>query len=607
VVEQREADRRRTGSPAPRRPSARGPGSNARAWAARSLTPEGNGWPLALYLALSLGLFGIPVAAHFATHIIAFEDGDPSVFMYWFAWWPHALLHGLNPFVTHQILYPDGYNLEWATSMPLPSVLLAPITLAFGPSVTWNVLELLAPALSAWTAFLLCRHIVGRTGPSLIGGYLFGFSPYMLTHLQSSPNLALVALVPVFVLIVLRRLEATIGPRRFVVEMALALTAQYLIGTEVLATSLFFGAVALVLALALMPERRRQLLEVIGWLAVSLVAMAVLVSPFLAYFLLGAHYPPTETSFPADLASFVLPPAGVALQLHAHPPFRGSALEDYLGVPLVLIICLFWWRHRRARVAWLLVGCLTAALVASLGGRLLVRGDRTSVWLPWRLVEHLPLLRYAIPVRLVLFALLPAAVVVAIWLRGSGRGMPERDDRTGAAWLRPLRWALALLAVASIIPSVGSAAWDTPLTTPPFFAHHAYRAYLSSSDHVLTIPFWGPNQRWVAAAGFPFALSAGSGGQGQNPAYTRFPIWRTLIAFPYPLPPRPGYELRRFLRAKRVTAIVVEQGFPGPWARLFGTLGVRPVATGGVLVYRLTPLSPRHTATINRPSAATPT
>ena len=87
--------------------------------------------------------------------------------MWFFAWWPHALLHGLNPFVTHVMFVPDGFNLTWATGMPGPSLLLAPITLAFGPAVTWNVIQLASPALSAWTAFLLCRHVTRRTAPSL--------------------------------------------------------------------------------------------------------------------------------------------------------------------------------------------------------------------------------------------------------------------------------------------------------------------------------------------------------------------------------------------------------------------------------------------------------
>lgn len=547
--------------------------------AARLLTDYGWLWPLGLYALLSLLLFGVPLLAHSGSRIIAVNDLDPSFLIWMLAWWPHAVLHGLNPFVTHAILYPDGYNLTWSTSMPLPSIALAPITLGFGPAVSWNVLELLCPALSAWTAFLLCRHIVGRMTPSLIGGYVFGFSPYMLAHLQASPNLALVALVPVFVLVVLRRIDHSTSRRRFVIEMTLAVTAQCLIETEVLATSTLFGVIALLLAYGLFPARRAALLDVAKLLVASYAAAAVLLSPFLYYFLFGRHYPPGDTFFPADLVSFVVPPTGLALTRHG-PSLAGSDLETYLGLPLVLLAAIFCWQRRRARTTLLLVLCAAVTGVAALGGRLVVRGHVTSIWLPWRLTSNLPL-RYAIPSRFVLFVTLAAAVIVAMWLRESGSGGARRP------WFRMARWGLALLVVASFVPAVGSAAWDTRISDPPFFQHGAYRSYLNSSDHVLTIPFWGPSQRWVADAGFPFALTAGSAGRGNSPSYTRYPIWRTLVAYPYPLRADYAAELRQFLIAKDVTAIVVEQGFPGPWRKLFGTLGIRPVTTGGVLVYRL--------------------
>jgi hypothetical protein len=71
---------------------------SARAAVPRSL------WPLGAYLAVSVVLFGLPVIAHPRSHIIAVDDLDPSVYICFLAWWPHALLHGLNPFVTHAIL-----------------------------------------------------------------------------------------------------------------------------------------------------------------------------------------------------------------------------------------------------------------------------------------------------------------------------------------------------------------------------------------------------------------------------------------------------------------------------------------------------------------------
>src|SRR5207302_4937100 len=117
-----------------------------------------------------------------------------------------------------------GFNLTWSTAMPGPSIVLAPVTLAFGPAVTWNVIQLASPALSSWTAFLLCRHVTGKRWPSLVGGYIFGFSPYVLVHLTGGPYLALVALLPVFVLLVVARVQGSIGPRAFVVAMVAALT-----------------------------------------------------------------------------------------------------------------------------------------------------------------------------------------------------------------------------------------------------------------------------------------------------------------------------------------------------------------------------------------------
>lgn len=529
---------------------------------------------LAVYLLLSLLLFGIPVIAHPRGHIISSDELDSSQFMWFLSWWPHALLHGLNPFVTHLMFVPDGFNLTWATSMPGPSLLLAPITLAFGPALTWNVIQLLAPALSSWTAFLLCRHLTGNPRASLLAGYVFGFSPYMLVHLTGGPYLALVALLPVFVLLVLRQLEGRDSPRRFVVLMALALVAQFSISVEVLATATLFGGIALVLALLLFPARRRELWHVIGLLAAAFVVLAVLVSPWLYFFFFGRHYPPGATHFKANLASFVLPPGLVALAKSPHAivgSFRGSITESYLGLPLVALLVTFAWELRRRRSTWLLLASAGAAMILSLGSTIAIRERSTGVRGPWYPLSHLPVLRYAIPVRLAVFALLPAAIAVALWL--SGRG---------GRW----RWALAGLVVASFFPAIGNRAWNVAIADPPFIASGQYRAFIGPHDNVLTVPVWGPNERWQADTKFAFALSAGYAGNPFPPAYARYPMWNTLLTGH--LTPDYRAQLRRFLADKRVTVIVVDKrAFPAPWLTLFGSLGVRPVDTGGVLVYRL--------------------
>ena len=546
--------------------------SAAGAWRSPTL------WPLAFYAVLSLVLFGLPVIGHLGSRIVASDQIDSSQFMWFLAWWPHAILHGLNPFVTHEIFYPSGFNLEWSTAMPLEGILLAPITLAFSPVVSWNVIQLLSPALSAWTAYLLCRHVTRRTGPSLIGGYLFGFSPYMLVHLTGGPYLAMVAFVPLFVLLVLKLIEGSIGAKWFVVAMALCLAGQYLTSTEVLATSSLCGAFALSIAYGLLADLRPELRRAVGLLALAYVGAGVLVSPFLYYFFFGTHYPPGATGFAADLSSFVLPPRLVFVQLHSGPPYVGSNLEGYLSIPLVLLAADVAWRRRSSRPTLVAVIAALAAAIASLGGRLLVRGHLTSIWLPWHLLSHLPVLRYAIPVRLALFVILPVAVLAAIGLA---------DARDEARWRCVGRWLLAAAAIVFIAPSVSNAAWDTPVSDPPFFAHGTYKRYLRSDDHVLTVPAWGPNERWIADAGFPFALSTGYAGNPFPASYTRYPTFETLLTGR--LSPDYAAQLKRFVAAKHVTAVVVQDGLPGPWRTLFSTLGVRPLNTGGVLIYRLAP------------------
>lgn len=530
--------------------------------------------PLGLYLILSLAFFGPHVVLHMGTRLIASDPIDSSQFTWFLAWWPHAILDGLNPFVTHAMFVPDGFNLTWSTAMPGPAILLSPITLLFGPVVTYNVIQLASPALTAWTMFLLCRHVTGRVWPALAGGYLFGFSAFELTHLTGGPYLALAAVLPLIVLLILRRMAGTISAGWFVIAMALCMIGQFSISSETLVTAGLFGAVALVLAFILGTGGRPAILDVVRLLIAAAVITGIVLSPFLYFFFFGHQYPPGATYFPADLTGYLIPPPLVALAHHA-PASTGSADEAYLGLPLILLVLVFILRRWRQPTTWVLSLTMLAALVCSLGSGLVVHGHATSLQLPWNLIGRLPVLRYAIPLRMAEFVVLIAALIAAMCIA---------DTRLPAAGAL-LSCALGLAAIVAIIPVRGSANWLTPAQDPAFFANGAYRHYLRSSDNVLTWPAWGPNERWQANTGFRFRLSDGYAGNPFPPSYSRYPIWLTLTGGA--LTPHYGAELRRFIVAKRVTAIVVDATAPGPWPTLFRSLGARPQPIGGVLYYRL--------------------
>ena len=89
-------------------------------------------------------------------------------------WWPHAIIHGLNPFLARVVFVPGGANLAWAFLDPLAMLLALPLTVAAGPIVAHNAVMLLAPALDGWAAFVLCRYLARSYWPAWLGGYIFG-------------------------------------------------------------------------------------------------------------------------------------------------------------------------------------------------------------------------------------------------------------------------------------------------------------------------------------------------------------------------------------------------------------------------------------------------
>jgi hypothetical protein len=100
--------------------------------------------PLFLLVFVGLAMWRyLPVWASPATKTLQGGDGDPAIFMWFLRWVPFALEHGHDLLVTHYLNYPDGVNLMWNTSLPLPGLLLAPVTEAWGPVLSFNLLLVL--------------------------------------------------------------------------------------------------------------------------------------------------------------------------------------------------------------------------------------------------------------------------------------------------------------------------------------------------------------------------------------------------------------------------------------------------------------------------------
>ncbi len=515
---------------------------------------------LLIYAGLSVVLLGVGVAAHPATSTIGSDDLDFSSFVWFVSWWPHALLAGREPLHTTFLFAPGGYNLAWAATVPALALVAAPITLLGGPVVAYNALAVAAPVLAATGAFLLCRQVTGAVGPALVGGAVFGFSPYMMGNEQASAlNLMHVGLVPVGAWLVLLRLDGRITRPRFTAWLALTLVIQFLISPEVLATASLFGALLLVAGFAVFPQRRQPLRGLARPLAIAYGLLAVAVSPFLYAMFARPHLAPALTAtapFSSDLLSLVVPSAPVGIgagQLSSlSARFPGGPLPAqhgfaYLGLPLLalLVVAVLPGAGRRSfdrRLRFVAAATLASAL-ASLGPRLHVAGH-TLLPLPWAVLAHLPLLSYAIPSRMAMFTALGAGLVLAGWL--SAR--PSRS-----------RWALAAITLLLLVPAPSR--FGRGLDEPTAYRDGRIAGLLRAEDVVFAMPPFGASMRWQAETGIAYRLAGGYAGTSFPADYLRL---YCQLAAPHP-------DLRtlvRFLRAHGVTALLAPSGEEGYLARL---------------------------------------
>jgi hypothetical protein len=535
---------------------------------------------LGVYCAVSFLYFGLRLLIESGRQYVGPFD-DPQIVIWAFGWFPHAILHGENPLVTPTLWAPVGINLTWSTTVPGLSLLVAPLTLLIGPFATYNVVTILMPALAAWTAFLLCRHLTGSFWPSFVGGYLFGFSSYMFGHLQGHVHMTSVFLVPLVALVVLRYIEAELSGHGLVVRLGPLLALQLLFSTELIFTLTLALSGALLLAMAIVPDRRQRLVSSIGPLVAAYAVAGVLTSPFLYYAARGLHtaaYVPPQ-QYVADLLNFVIPTKlelagnGWAHAIAKH--FQGNDTENgaFLGPPALVIVAWFAWRRLRTTGGRFLVAAFALTVFFALGSELHVAGHRVLP-LPWIVVIHQPLWDNVLTVRFAMYISLLLGVIVALWTASRPAGST-------------LRWLLPGVAMLALVPNPWAKTWATTYTIPHFFTDSAYRSCLRPNEIILPEPIsvGGESMLWQVANGFHFRM-AGGRIQQVPPSPFMHPDTIALISGGYDLRPGQSGLLRAYIQAKGVTTVVVDKNRSRRWTPVLDRIARRR-DVDGVFVYRV--------------------
>ena len=263
---------------------------------------------LGLYVAIAFVYFGIPLLFGSGGRYVGLPD-DPQIPIWGFAWWLHAIEHFQDPFIERVLWAPSGVNIAWVNTLPALAVVFAPVTALIGPVATYNLVAILLPAVSAWSAFVLCRHLTGKLWPSVVGGYLFGFSSYVVGHMLGQPQLTAVFVIPLVAYVVLRRLEGELDVLGVILRIAPLVAIEIYSSTELALTLTLMLVASLVLGFVVAPAMRRPIRDALAPLAYAYAVAAVLGAPLLYYSLryprLAGFQPPA--SYTADLLNFVLP------------------------------------------------------------------------------------------------------------------------------------------------------------------------------------------------------------------------------------------------------------------------------------------------------------
>jgi hypothetical protein len=572
-----------SGAPAPEGPGGHGSGAAGEPAAGRAVAGRRRGQHLIALLAyggLSLAMFGPWILGRMSTWFLSASTQDGSIFVWMFRWWPHAISHGINPLHTTAAWAPTGINLAWVTSVPLPAVVLSPVTAVAGPLFSFNLVELAAPALAAWTAYLLCRHLAGAFLPALAGGFFFGFSPYLIDEFgMGHPNLSLVFLVPLAAYLVVRLLDGSLPARLVIPLLGVVLGAQLYISTETFATLTLIGGLFALIGLAAGPVWRQRLRAAIGPVAGAYAVAAVLAIPL--FYALAAWPRPYKPILFAtighgaqsgsDLLRYLIPGQFTLLWDGSH--WGGYGNPWYLGVPLIALLVVFAVTERRRRSTWLLVAGLLVTLVLSIGDTLAVFGAHI---LPWRLAAALPLLSSAQPGRLVVYAFLLIAVIMARWL-----ARPRRPA---------LRWALTAAAALLILPNFPANVWASRVPVPAFLTQGIYHRYLRPGEIVWIVdPHHDRQMIWQARTAFSFRLAGGF--FGVTPSGLPAPPGAAMQAHlgTGAITGASVTDIRAFLAGHRVGAVLMAEQPRGSDARriLAAATGAPGVRSGRVIVFQL--------------------
>ncbi|MDA8374086.1 MAG: hypothetical protein M0Z91_07565 [Actinomycetota bacterium] len=557
------------------------------------------------------------IGIHLATGLISEHSADPVAFLWFLGWWPFAFAHHLNPFHTSLVWAPQGFDLAWTTPIPSLSVLTLPLTQAAGAIVSYNALTIMAAPLAAYAAFLLANELGITRWFALGTGLIYGFSPYLFSQERGHLNLIIAFVPPLLGVIWLRFRRKRLGRAATIILLAIALAFQFGVSNEIFATTCLFFALLLVADWGRHRGDAGRAMNGGDWAtaALGLVGSLVLLAPYLAEMVLHLRTTPVNAPayFSNDIYGIIFPsplsPFGTTFQgLTRGLLEKGSELDGYISLPLLLLFAFFAVRAFRSKKSSTLLRTLAvfgiASLAISLGPQLQVRGQFwlplfsstasvSAAIMPWSLPAKFPILANILPDRISMYTALFLGLTIMgglqeLRLARKGEKLPRRKAGTGYVALA----VLAIVGVVADLPWTQKSTLGFPIdrtVVPALFSSPGLSRCIPPSSVALFLPFGGAGYAIADQLAADYRFSMAGGYLGTTPRRVHGDALFAALSADMPLPPGMRTDFASVLLQHGINTLVVSTGVGTPWTSYVSALGPSfPVAcsSGGVIVYR---------------------
>lgn len=347
------------------------------------------------------------------------------------------VLSGKNPFAsTQSLLYPFGWNFALEDIAPINGLyflLLRPFLQIHQSMMLIIVINIF---LSNISMYLLLRFLNIRKDISFLGGFMYGFTPWLALRIGAHPSYTALYVFPVITYCLLYLITSKKNKTISAVFLGFFLALTLLTNLYFTVMMVMLGIVA---ALIFFLTERKLILSIIKkhalyFLISSITAIIILIPWIIASYksvLFTQYTKPTSLvdviAFSADLFNIIIPSyvnpfykPFIQFLPSIFPHLHRGLFETFIYPGIIIIVgyaTLFYYWKSQEKIVKILVIISICMLIFVLGPYLQVYGNNLQIPLPYLALHYIPYFQLArVPGRFIIIFIFLACIVVAMSL-----------------------------------------------------------------------------------------------------------------------------------------------------------------------------------------------